>query len=174
MTRFNSTLQNFNSRLWGYHIPVPASIGNEFVTGNDRRVWCTIDDIHEMQCALMPYPSGFFILLNKNLVNKLGLVLNAEVSVALKKDTSEYGMEIPETFRTLMDQDQEGACYFETLTPGKKRTLIYAVAKVKNIDRQINKGLAILEHLKLEKGKVEFKKLNLLIKDYNQRSKLKE
>ncbi len=73
----------------------------------------------------------------------------------------------------LLDQDEAGKNHFNQLTPGKKRSLIYIVAKVKNIDSQLNKGLAIIEHLKQENGMLDFKKLNVLIKMYNQRSKLK-
>jgi len=73
----------------------------------------------------------------------------------------------------LLEQDDEGRIFFEKLTPGKKRSLVYLVGKVKNIDSQLNKGLAILDHLKSVEGKLDFKKLNELIKDYNQRSKLR-
>ena len=73
----------------------------------------------------------------------------------------------------LLEQDEEGSKYFHQLTPGKKRSLIYLVGSVKNIDSQLNKGLAILDHLKAEQGNLDFKKLNQLIKEYNQRSKLK-
>ena len=173
MTRFITTLQKFDSNLWGYHFPVPKEIALEFISGNDRRVVCTINNQIDVQCALMPYTEGYFILVNKDLVNKLQLSINTEVGIILEKDTSEYGHQVPESFKALLDQDLEGNRYFEQLTPGKKRSLVYLVGKVKNIDSQLNKGLAILDHLKIEKGKLDFKKLNQLIKDYNQRSKLK-
>ena len=121
----------------------------------------------------MPYNQGYFVLINKSLVKKLGLMVNTEVSLSLEKDTSEHGHEVPESFQMLLQQDDDGSHLFEQLTPGKKRSLIYIVGKVKNIDSQLNKGLAILDHLKQEKGNLDFKKLNQLIKEYNQRSKLK-
>jgi uncharacterized protein YdeI (YjbR/CyaY-like superfamily) len=126
-----------------------------------------------MQCALMPYGQGYFILINKTRVKKLGISVNEEVSLALEKDLSEYGHEVPESFAMLLEEDEEGSKYFHQLTPAKKRSLIYLVGSVKNIDSQLNKGLAILDHLKAEQGNLDFKKLNQLIKEYNQRSKLK-
>jgi len=96
-----------------------------------------------------------------------------QVTLKIEKDHSEFGHEVPESFQTLLEQDPIGKAHFDALTPGKQRSLIYVVGKVKNIDSQLNKGLAILDHLKSVNGKLDFKQLNTLIKEYNQRSKLK-
>lgn len=173
MSHFVTTLQKFDPKLFGYHFPIPIDIAKSFIEGMNRRVICHINNQHKMQCALMPSSDAYFILINQNLVKKLNLSINREVSLTLEKDTSEYGHEVPESFQMLLEQDEEGSRFFEQLTPGKKRSLIYLVGKVKNIDSQLNKGLAILDHLKAEQGKLDFKKLNQLIKEYNQRSKLK-
>jgi hypothetical protein len=173
MIQLRTTLEEFDSNLWGYHFPIPENIARKFIQGNNRRVICRINNHFTMQCALMPYTEGFFILINQELVKKLNLPLHAEVYLHLEKDLSEHGHQVPESFRILLDQDSEGKKYFDQLTPGKKRSLIYLVGKVKNIESQLNKGLAILHHLKEEQGVLDFKKLNQLIKDYNQRSKLK-
>lgn len=173
MTLFTTTLQNFDSNLWGFHLPVPTGIAEEFIEGNDRRVVCNINNRMQIHGALMPYSEGYFLLLNKDLVKKLQLSIGANVQLQLEKDRSEFGMPMPESFHALLDQDDEGNQYFEKLTPGRKRSLIHVVGKVKNIDSQLNKGLAILHHLKLEEGKLDYKKLNQLIKEYNQRSKLR-
>jgi hypothetical protein len=173
MTRFTTKLQKFDSKLWGHHFPIPATIAEEFIDGNDRRVVCKVNDLHSIQSALMPYPDGYFILVNVNIVKKLKLRIGDDVTLQLDKDHSEYGLPMPESLSALLEQDVEGNGFFEQLTPGKKRTLIYLVGNVKNIDSQLNKGMAILDHLKMENGKLDFKKLNQLIKEYNQRSKLK-
>lgn len=173
MAQFTTTLQKFDPKLFGYHFPVPVEIAESFIEGNNRRVICHINNQYHMQCALMPYSDGYFILINKDKVKMLGLSLHDSVNLSLEKDHSEYGHEVPESFQMLLDQDTEGNAFFDQLTVGKKRSLIYLVGKVKNINSQLNKGLAILDHLKMEQGKLDFKKLNQLIKEYNQRSKLK-
>ena len=173
MSSFVTTLQKFDPKLFGFHFPVPKEIAKVFIEGQNKRVICTVNNQLEMQCALMSYSAGYYILINKDRVKKLGLSVDDEVQLSLHKDLSEYGHEVPESFQMLLEQDDEGSAYFEKLTPGKKRSLIYLVGKVKNIDSQLNKGLAILDHLKTEQGILDFKKLNELIKDYNQRSKLR-
>lgn len=173
MTELVTKLQKFESPLWGHHFPVPDKVANNFIEGNNRRIVCNINGQHKMQCAIMPSKEGFFILINKELIKNLGLVIGEDVSLIIEKDNSEFGLEMPESFQIMLEQDPEGKQFFDQLTPGKQRSLIHLVGKVKNIDSQLNKGMAILDHLKMEKGKLDFKKLNALIKEYNQRSKLK-
>ncbi len=173
MIRFSTTVQKFDSNLWGYHFPVPIAIADKFVTGNDRRIVCKINNAIQIQGALMPYSEGYFILINQGLIKRLRLSIGENVNLEIEKDKSEFGLPMPDSFRALLDQDSESTTLFNNLTPGKKRSLIYLVGKVKNIDSQLNKGLAIVEHLKTEKGILNYKKLHQLIKAHNQRSKLK-
>ena len=156
-----------DSPLWGYYLPVSGAQGAPFVEGDDRRVICTLEDSHRMHAALMPRGEGFFILINKQIRDKFGLSLGDPVKVHLEKDRSEYGMPMPEELMVTLAQDEGAHRYFHALTPGRQRTLIYVVAKVKNPDSRIRKALAIAEHLNTSRGKLDFKALNLVIKRYN-------
>ena len=120
----------------------------------------------------MPREGQFFILINDQRMKQAGVEAGGEVSIALDADHSEFGHNVPESFLMILDQDEEGANYFRSLSMGKQRSLVYLVTKVKNVDSQIAKGLAIMHHLKEEKGVIEFRRLNALIKEYNQRNKL--
>ncbi len=120
----------------------------------------------------MPWGDGSYIMVNKKIRERLGLKEGDPVTLQLKKDTSEYGMPMPESLQVMLDQDDTGSNYFHALTPGKQRSLIYLVSKVKNIDKQINKALAILDHLKDVNGQLDFKLLSEKIKEYNNRSNL--
>lgn len=172
--QLNTTLEKFENNIWGYHFPVPDAFANKMIDDKNRRIKCTINDHLTIHCALMPSPEGFFILMNKPNVEKLNLKLGEKVTLFIEKDKSEYGMPVPESFLTLLDQDEKGSYYFHKLTPGKQRSLIYLVSQVKNIDSQLNKGLAILDHLTETKGKLNGKALMEKIKLYNQRSKLND
>lgn len=159
---FISIMEKFDSNLWGFHFCVSAEIGNQFVTeGNDRRVVCTLNDKEEFQCALMPKGDGnFFINVNKKLRDALKLAIGSQVSVLLKKDESEYGLPMPEELQELLLQDEEGNKLFHSLTIGKQRTLLYIVGSVKDTGKRISRALAIVNHLKANRGKIVYKKLN--------------
>ena len=164
---FTTALEKFDSNLWGLHFPVPTIIAEKYIDGTNRRVLCRINNQLTIQSALMPSDDGWFILANKEVTKKLGLQIGNKVDISIEKDHSEFGMEMPESFWVLMDQDPEGKAYFEQLKIGKQRNLIYIAGKVKNVDSQIRKGMAILDHLKESKGKLDFKVLNQKIKEYN-------
>ncbi|WP_317194657.1 YdeI/OmpD-associated family protein [Algoriphagus lutimaris] len=99
--------------------------------------------------------------------SKLKLESGDSLSIFIESDFSEFGHKLPEEFQVLMDQDEEGSKYFKSLTPGKQRSLVYLVTKVKNPESRVKKSLAIMHHLRLSKGKLDFKQLNELIKYYN-------
>lgn len=165
---FTAFLENFNTALWGHHIVVPAEFAQPFLDGNDRRVVCTLNGTESFQCALMPKGDGrFFININKKLRDKLQLHEGKQVSVKLEKDTSEYGLPMPEEFAELLAQDETGHRLFHALTPGKQRNLLYIVGSPKTSDTRLKRAVVVTEHLKANGGKIDFKRLNEDLKAAN-------
>lgn len=172
--KFQSVLEQFeDTRVFNFHIVVNESIANQFIEGEDRRIVCTLNDKETIHAALMPRHGDYFILINNKVKKSLDLELGDNVEVRLEKETSAYGMPMPEEFQALLEQDVKGSEYFHLLTPGKQRNLIYLVSKVKNTDSRMTKSLAIVDHLKDVSGALDFKILNQKIKEYNQNAKLK-
>jgi len=169
MTVVKTTLQTFDWSVWYYHFPIDKKTTDLLSSEDHKRVICIINGAVKMNSALMPMGEGSYIMVNKATREKLGLKEGDEVILELQKDTSEYGMPMPESLQVMLDQDEQGSKYFHSLTPGKQRSLIYIVSKVKSLDKQINKSLAILEHLKDVQGKLDFRMLNEKIKEYNNR-----
>lgn len=158
---FTAKLENFNTRLWSYHIKVPKAIAAHFLEMGDKRVVCRLNDTMEFQCAIMPAGEGvYFININKKIRDQLKLKEGSKLVVHLEKDNSEYGLPFPEELKELLDQDKEGNKLFHALPPGKQRNLIYAVAQVKNADLRIHRAMVVIGHLKKNNGKINFRQLN--------------
>jgi len=151
--------------LWDYRITLlKESVEN--LIGKDRRMICTINNKREFSCGLIPNGKGnYYINLNKELRKELDLDVGDKVALTLKKDNSEYGMPVPASFEELLYQDPEGAEFFNALTPGKRRSLLYVIAKPKSVEKQIEKGLIILDYLKEVNGKLDFRELNMAFKN---------
>lgn len=164
---FTAILDKFDSNLWGHHILVPDIIANQFITeGNNRRVVCTLNNALEFQCALMPMgEGGFFININKKIRDSLKLKVGMQVQATLRKDESQYGLPMPEELEELLKMDEEGNSFFHALTPGKQRTLLYIAGNAKSSDKRISRAIAIVEHLKANQGKIDFKMLNQALKE---------
>lgn len=167
---FTTTLQKFDTPLWSYHIPVPEEISRHFLESSGTRVVCTLNHAVEFQCALMPRgDQSYFINVNKKIRDKLALNAGDPVKVELKADTSTYGLPMPEELAALLELDAEGDRLFHALTPGKQRNLLYIAGSPKTTDTRLKKAVVIIEHLKTQNGKIDFKRLNEEMKDANRR-----
>lgn len=164
---FSSTLENFHTSLWQFHTPVPEDIALTFIEGENKRILCQLNELPPYPAALMKSKAYWFVLINKSVRERLRIDEGEKLTVCLEKDNSEYGHEMPEELQVLLDQDELGNEHFHSLTKGKQRSLVYLVTKVKNSNSRLNKSLAIIEHLKDVKGKLDFKMLNEKIKYYN-------
>jgi len=164
---FTSIVEDFGTDLWGHHFWVAEDAAAALLTNGNRRVICMINGQVRISAALMPDKGRHFILLNKQVRGQLGVLCGDQITVTLESDTSEFGMEMPEEFQTVLLQDETANHLFHALTPGKQRALIHIVGKVKNTDSRIRKALAIAHHLNETEGKIDFKLLNVHLKYFN-------
>ena len=146
-------------------------LGPLALAGNIRRCTCTVNGKLKFHCSLMPSgrkKGSFFISINKANREKLGLKPGDEVDVVLVRDDSKYGMPMPAEFREVLRQDPEGKRFFEALTPGKQRTLLWYTVKFKSEERRIHTALSMIEHLKKNDGKIVWRELSEELKTRNQ------
>lgn len=122
--------------------------------GRSKRVLCSIKGAEAFPCALMPWGDIFYIMVNKLRRAELGLTVGDRVEIVLERDESKYGMPMPEELDEVMRQDPEGSKLFHSLTAGKQRSMMYYIAKIKDIDNRIHTSLVLMEHLKNNDGRV--------------------
>lgn len=162
---FNATLERSDNKLWSAHVRVPDSVAKHFPDVESRRIVCTLNGSTRFQTAILPYRKGLWVIrVNKTLVRKLKVEFGEEIHVVIHPDESAFGLPLPEEFEELLLQDAEGKKWFDALTPGKQRTLLYIVDSVKSTEKRIARGLAILRHLKANKGVIDYKKLDGMIR----------
>ena len=139
----------------GWHfLLIPKTIEAKFAfEGKSKRVVCSINGGEPFQCALLPWGEIFYIIVNKQKRDGLGIIAGDTVSVELVKDESKYGLPMPEELREVLNQDPDGDRLFHQLTAGKQRSLLYFIGKPKDIDIRIHYSLIVVEHLK-EHGKI--------------------
>jgi hypothetical protein len=109
----------------------------------------------------------YFILLNQPLVKKQKWVFGDTLIIHLVPDDSTYGMPISEEFQEVLASDPEGSDWFHQLTPGKQRSLLHVINKIKSSELKIERSFVIMEHLKRQQGKLDYQILNQDIKAFN-------
>lgn len=166
---FVARIEQLQSNIWSNHIKVPNEVASYYKEQNVKRLLCHINGQLTIHCAILFNKEGPYILLNKPLVKKLQSSSQGVLQISLEVDHSKYGMKMPEEFLASLKEDPSAYEHFENLTAGKQRNLIHLVASVKSSEIKIRRSLAILDHLNRESGQLDFKKLNALIKEYNQK-----
>jgi Bacteriocin-protection, YdeI or OmpD-Associated/Domain of unknown function (DUF1905) len=138
---------------WGHCFAVPPIYADMFKTEDgSRRVEFVLNDALTLHGAIMPHGNSWVMSMNKPNLKKLGLKVGSPVQVAMRQDTNEFGLPMPEELSEVLEQDTLAKHYFDTLTAGKKRSLFHLVNGVKNIDKRIERALMIAEKLKDNKG----------------------
>ena len=161
---FTSVLERSTNGLWGAHVRAPGRIAAKFAGSDSRRVVCTLNDTEQHQCAILPFGNGTFVItVNKKRRDSLGLEFGMDVEVTLRKDQSKYGLPLPEELQEALRQDAEGSALFHALTPGRRRTLLYTVASAKSPDKRVARAIIVLDHLKANKGKINYRQLYLML-----------
>jgi len=162
---FKSKLEVTDSDPPWHILRVPkARVASFGFKGNLRRVVCTLNGTETFNCSLFPSRGNYFITLNRKLREKLGLDVGEPVTVELEKDTSKYGMPMPEEFAEVIRQDPEGERLFNALSPGNQRLMLKLVVFVKDIDRRIARALAGIELLKRSDGSFDYHAQQLAMK----------
>lgn len=139
-----------------YHLEVAAAVVNTFEKKRATRLICTIDDTVTLQCGLNHLGNGnFYIMLAKKYIKEIGKEAGETISYKLEIDPNPLGVAIPEVLEVFLAQDPDGEAIFNKLTDGRKRTLIFSVLRIKNVDKQVE---TILKFLQAEHEKQRAKK----------------
>ncbi|MEK6155559.1 YdeI/OmpD-associated family protein [Flavobacteriaceae bacterium 3-367] len=142
----------FEVTLSGIHsLVIPENIVRPFLEkGHKRvRVRASFDgrDI-TFHGALQKWRGQYVLTFGKSNQKALGIFPNDYFQLQFFEDTSKYGVEIPEELDAVLLSDYEAYKIFESLTDGKKRGLIYMIARYKTPQTRIDKSLLLCENLK--------------------------
>lgn len=141
-----------------YHIEIAADIVNQYEKKRAARFICTLDNKVTLRCGLNHLGNGnFYIMLAKRYIQEIDKEVGELISYTLEEDPNPLGVEIPEVLDVFLAQDEGGKQIFDKFTDGRKRTLIFKVLRIKNIDKQVE---TIINFLKVEHEKQQAKKSN--------------
>lgn len=171
-SEFIGEIELLESNTWGHIVRVPDEIAEwQLKENKSKRIVSRYNDDVEVQQALLSSGDGFyFLLVNKKVLKKLGVLVGQTVTVEIRKDNSKYGLPMPEEFREVLNQDEQADKIFHSLTAGKMRSLLHIAGNVKNSEKRIQRSLAIAHHLKRNKGEIDYKGLQEDLKFFRRNS----
>ena len=144
--------------LSGHYIDIPASVVKKTGGTGKQRFVCSVNKVMSWKCGLVSHGAGkAYILLNKKQMQMGKFNVGQPVNVSLKKDTSEYGMDVPAELKEVFKQDKVGKKRFDALVPGKRRYIIYYINQVKSSELRIERAIRLISNVKrLPPGKETF------------------
>jgi Domain of unknown function (DUF1905)/Bacteriocin-protection, YdeI or OmpD-Associated len=135
----DQVIDQLEKRKGGYFfLTIPAEVVNQFENKRLTRLVCTINGHFSFQCGLNHLGDGnFFIIIGSQKMKEIGKKLGDKVSFEIKDDPNPLGVDMPEVLEAMLEQDEELKSVFDNLSLGKKRSVIFAIQKIKSIDKQI-------------------------------------
>ena len=131
---------------------IPKDVAEAFLQPDRNRVQITatfLDRQVHFHAALQKGDQGDYrITFGKQLQKQLGVFKNDFFTIELKPDQSKYGVEIPEELEAVLLTDLEAYDRFESLTPGRQRSIIYSIRRYKSPQTRVDKSLIVCENLK--------------------------
>ena len=152
---FEQTIGQLEKRKGGYYyLKISADIVDQFDKKRATRLKCVIDNKVSYSCGLNHLGDGnFFIILSTARLKELRKGLGDPVSFEIFEDPEPLGVKVPEVLEVLLEHDTEARETWEKLSDGKKRSLIFSIIKVKDIDLQVQKILQFLNEQKIKVAK---------------------
>jgi uncharacterized protein YdeI (YjbR/CyaY-like superfamily) len=87
---------------------------------------------------------NYFIILGSKNLTEVEKQLGDKISFELSEDPNPLGVDMPEVLEAILEQDQEIKTIFDNLTLGKKRNVIHTIIKIKDIDKQIQRAIQLI------------------------------
>lgn len=135
-----------------YSVILPEEPIIDFIENNHKRVKVIASFENqqiEFYAALKKEKTGLFrIYFSKAKQKELGIFPNDYFKLQVLEDTSKYGVEMSEELEAVLLSDYDAFQIFENLTPGKQRTIIYAISRYKASQTRIDKSILFTENLK--------------------------
>lgn len=118
------------------------------------RLICRLDGKISFQCGLNHYGDGnFFIIISSKNMKAINKNHGDTIYFEISEDPNPLGAEIPETVQILLEQDAVLKEKFDLLTDGKKRSILFQVNKIRDIDKQVIKAIGLINNPNLGRPK---------------------
>jgi hypothetical protein len=129
-----------------FYLKIEAEIINQFEKKRHTRLICRLEEKLSFRCGLNHLGDGnYFIILSAKILEQINKRLGSTIHFKIEEDPDSLGVEMPEVLCELLAQETELKSIFDRISDGKKRSLIYTILKIKDIDKQINEIGSFLE-----------------------------
>jgi uncharacterized protein YdeI (YjbR/CyaY-like superfamily) len=144
--------------LWHSRIEIPLDYLKECLLENEKRVVISLYGIEFQRAIHRKKETDLrYIYLSTEMLKRLNAKEGDLILLEIKKDTSELQAPMPEEWEAVLWDWPEVEGYFNKLSIGKRRSIVFAIDRLKTSDARIRKALHFAR--KLTEGETELKGL---------------
>lgn len=151
MITIEAKIHKLPQQRGGYcYFEIKKQLVEQFEKKSKTRFVCTVDNSYVFSCGLNHLGDGnYFVMLTKDRIKMINKTVGDSIDVQLEEDTSKLGVEIPEVLEILLEQDPRLNAKFLQLTPGKQRSIIFQMNKIKDLNKQVAKTIELIDSIDL-------------------------
>ena len=132
----------------GGAIVIPDGMAMDFLNNDVKRIICIFQNGKKLHGMINKGEQVYFLMVGKQTAREYGVIPGDEIDVQFIEDTTRYQMAVSEEFLEVLTTDPEGEDLFHQLTPGKQRSVLHSINKIKSSNLRIEKALRLMENLR--------------------------
>ncbi|PLX28699.1 MAG: hypothetical protein C0600_09440 [Ignavibacteria bacterium] len=145
---FTAPVLQTETGLVKHYFPIPDDIGEELWNTGVRRVIATLNGREYRRALSGTGDGGRCLIVGEPLLKEIGARLNDMVDVTLRADPEPDSVDICEEFAAVLEQDEDAAQRFYSMTSGMQRSLILYVTTAKREETRIKRSLELAYKLR--------------------------
>ncbi len=124
---------------------IPAGIVATFSKQNRTRLLVTLENGEQVPCGLTAFGDGdYYSMLARRYLRSLRKKPGDMLRYKVQEHPLPLGVEIPEVLEALLEQDEDARTVWEGFADGRKRSVIFSILRIKDVDLQIRRALDFL------------------------------
>ena len=150
MTEITGIIEQLTPQKGNYTVlRIPAKVVASFPKKRSTRLQCTLENGLQFDCGLNHMGDGdYFVILSKRNLKSLRKEPGERITFEIIEHPLPLGVEIPKVLEVLLEQDAEAMDLWKRITDGRKRTIVFAIKRIKDIDKQIHTALKLVHESK--------------------------
>ena len=135
-----------------HYVPIPAEVAAAMENTAASRVNGRLDG-HRFQRALHRRDDGSLCLkFGQSWLRDAGIEAGVDVDVVLSAVTDPNQVDIPDELAAALEGNPEAAHAWETLTPGRRRSLVYGIERARRPETKARRAQAVVDEVCQEFG----------------------
>lgn len=131
-----------------HFVPLPASVAEAFEAAGVERIEGQLGALPFRRKLMQTTGGAPCIKVGEGWLRDAGLEVGDVVSVVLWSDPDPDRVDVPEALAEALARHPDVAAHWHTLTPGKRRTLAYAITRAKRRATQERRAEAVVDELR--------------------------